>query len=182
MPTISDNFTVSDHDNYIQVIDQSTPTIILSVWSQQGRSGDNDLFSADVFVHGRTAEWVIDNFQPGNPIHITGELVSEINHTDQGSYLNNEILADDISFVPKDRSAQTAAQQNGRDQRQTQQGQGQQNRGRGQATQSQPSTPAPQTRGNQGGQNRQGNQNAQNGNQPAGGNRPTSTAPEPRDR
>jgi len=115
MPTISDNFNISDgseNRDPIRVLDQEIPTIALSVWSQQGRGGDHDLFNADVIVHGQPAQFVLDNFVAGNPISITGELVSEI---DENGYLSNEIQADDVGYVPQDRAGQQSAQPQGRD-------------------------------------------------------------------
>lgn len=182
MPQISDNFNISDGNSNrqaIRVISQDAPTIAVSIWSAQGRGGDADLFTADVIVHGSTAEWVMDNFVPGMPVFVSGELVSEIDHTDQGSYLNNEILADEVSMVPQDRSNQTNANSRGRDNVQGSGQRGNQQGQRGGAPQPQRQQSGNVQGGNAPGQNQQSGQrggNQQSGN-PAPGN-----APAPRDR
>lgn len=138
MPHIADTFNISDgseNRKAIRVINDDIPSIAVSVWSQQGRSNDDDLFQADVIIHGNTASFVLNNFAPGNAIYVAGELVSEMDQGQNGNkYMNNEILADDISFVPSDRSNQAASQSQGRDNYQGQQNQGgyQQQQGGGQ--------------------------------------------------
>jgi len=183
MPSVSDNFNVSDGSQSrdpIRVISQDAPSVAVSVWAQQGRGGNADLFEADVIVHGSTAEYVLDNFAPGHPIFVSGELVSEI---DDNGYLSNEILADDISMLPTDRSGGAnqsggGASQQGRDNYQGQQGNAQGGQG-GHSPQ-----PGPRR---QGGGGRNGN--PQGGNSRQGGNRGGNrqgggqgTAPAPRSR
>lgn len=187
MPSVSDNFNVSDGSQSrdpIRVISQDAPSVAISVWSQQGRGGNADLFEADVIVHGSTAEYVLDNFAPGHPIFVSGELVSEI---DDNGYLSNEILADEISMLPTDRSGGAnqsggGASQQGRDNYQGQQGNAQGGQGGNRGGPSPQPGPRRQGGGGQNGAPQSGN-NRQGGNR--GGNRQgggQGTAPAPRSR
>lgn len=167
MPTVADNFNISDPENAngspIEIIDQDSPTVAVSIWQKQGIGDDTPLLSGTAWFYGSSAEHILDNFMPGMPIYIRGDMTVEVG--DNG-YLEMNINDASFSYVPQDRSS----------------GQ-QQVQGRDTAAQnpsgSAPSQPAPRGQGrSQGGRNQGGgNQGGQNGNR--GGR---SSAPEPRSR
>ena len=138
MPTITDTFTVSDGDQQrpaIRTIRQQDPLIIaVDVWTQQGTRGDKDydLLSASAIIAGSSAQAFLDNFSPGDPVQISGELVVE--KTD-GGYLNTEIEKARWSFVPTGRDT-SQQPQNPRQQPQQTRSQGQQQGGQGRPPQS----------------------------------------------
>jgi len=167
MPTITDTFTISDGDTQrpaIRTLNQQDPLVIaVDLWTQQGTRGDKDydLLSASAIIAGSTAQAFLDNFQAGDTVQISGELVVE---QTQDGYLNVEIEKARWSFVPSGRDTaqqpqQTQQQQNaGGPQPQPQQGRPpngggnpQPNRGGGGGGGRPPSQPAPQPQQNQGG-------------------------------